>query len=477
MTRRARPDPDPARTRPRPRRAPARAASAEPPDDVFAYVDAHRARFVAELCTLLRQPSIAARDEGVRECAALLRRLMAEVGLETCLLEAGGFPVVYAEVRAPGAPRTVLVYGHYDVQPPDPLEAWRTPPFEPTVRDGRLYARGAGDNKGQLFAHVKAVEAVLRTRGRLPVTVKFCFEGEEEIGSPTLPAVVAAHRDRFTADLVYASDGPMHPTGPMVFFGCRGLLVLELTARGARRDLHSGNYGGVAPAPARRLVQALATLWDRRGRVAVRGFYDRVRSPSAADRRVLRAAPFDLAAIERDMGVPPVTGRRAGAFYRALLLEPTINVANLTAGHQGPGTVIPHVARARLDVRLVVDQTPDEIEAALRAHFARHGFGDLEVTRRGGAMAPSRTPVDHPFGRAVVRAVTRAWGRAPVVLPNLGGSIPDALFTRTLGLPSVWVPYAPHDEANHAPNESTTLEAFVNGIRTTAAALFELARG
>jgi len=447
-------------------------------NDVFEYVESNRARFVDELCALLRQPSISTQDTGVRECAELVRQFMADAGVQARLLDTGGYPVVFGEVRTPGARRTVLIYGHYDVQPPEPLEAWETPPFEPSIRDGRIYARGAGDNKGQMFAHLKAVEAVLRVRGRLPVNLKLCYEGEEEIGSRNLPAFVERHRDLLAADMVYASDGPMHPSGPLVFFGCRGVLTLELTAHGARRDLHSGNYGGIAPAPARRLVQAVASLWDKRGRVAVKGFYARVRPPSAADRRVLRQTPVDFAALEKDLGVRPVTGRSAAAYYRRLLLEPNLNVAGLGSGYQGPGskTIIPSAARAKLDVRLVMDQTPDEVEAKIRAHLRRHGFTDVEL-RRHGAMAPSRTPVDHPLGRAVVRAVTQAWGRAPVVLPNLGGSIPDWLFTQVLGVPSVWVPYAPHDEANHAPNESTTLEGFMNGVRSTAAALFAVADG
>jgi acetylornithine deacetylase/succinyl-diaminopimelate desuccinylase-like protein len=445
-------------------------------DDVFAYVESNRVRFVEELCALLRQPSISTQDTGVRECAELVRRFMTEAGAEARLIDTGGYPVVFGEVRSPGASRTVLVYGHYDVQPPEPLDAWDTPPFEPSIRNGRIYARGAGDNKGQMFAHLKAIEAVLRVRGRLPVNLKLCYEGEEEIGSRNFPTFVDRHRDLLAADMVYASDGPMHPSGPLVFFGCRGVLTLEMTAHGARRDLHSGNYGGIAPAPARRLVQALASLWDKRGRVAVKGFYDRVRPPSAADRRVLRETPVEFGALEKDLGVAPVTGRNAAAYYRRLLLEPNLNVAGLTSGYQGPGskTIIPSVARAKLDVRLVMDQTPEEIEAKIRTHLARGGFADIEV-RRHGAMAPSRTSVDHPFGRAVIRAVTQAWDRPPVVLPNLGGSIPDWLFTQVLGVPSVWVPYAPHDEANHAPNESTTVEGFINGVRSTAAALFEIA--
>ncbi|OGL06640.1 MAG: hypothetical protein A3I03_06635 [Candidatus Rokubacteria bacterium RIFCSPLOWO2_02_FULL_68_19] len=443
-------------------------------NDIFQYIDTHRDRFIDELCTFLRQPSISAQGVGMTECAELVRRLMSEVGIQARLVPTPGFPVAYGEVPSPGARRTVLIYGHYDVQPPEPLEAWETPPFEPSIRNGRIYARGAGDNKGQMFAHLKAIEAVLGTRGKLPVNVKFCFEGEEEIASKNLPAFVSAHRKLLAADVVYASDGPMHPSGPLVYFGCRGILYLELTAHGARRDLHSGLYGGVAPAPAVRLAQALASLWTSRGKVAVGGFYDRVRRPSVADRSVLGAIPFDERSVRDDLGCLPVTG--AGAYYWRLLLQPNLNVAGLTSGYQGPGmkTIIPHVAHAKLDARLVMDQDPDEIEEKIRAHLKRREFGDIEV-KRLGAVPPSRTPVDHPLGKAVVRAVEQAWGRRPVIVPNLGGTIPDYLFTQVLGLPSIWVPYAPHDEANHAPNESITLEGFVNGIRSTAAALFELA--
>ena len=444
--------------------------------DVFQYVEANQERFIAELLTLLRQPSISAQNVGVTECAELVRRFMSEAGVDARLIPTAGYPVVYGQVLAPGAARTVLIYGHYDVQPPEPLEEWKTPPFEPSLRNGRIYARGAGDNKGQMFAHLKAVEAVLRTRGRLPVNVKLCFEGEEEISSRNLPGFVGANRELLAADMVYASDGPMHASGPIVFFGCRGLLYLELTARGAKRDLHSGNYGGVAPAPAAHLARALASLWTDRGKVAVGGFYDRVRKPSLADRRALQAIPFDAKSVREDLGCPPVTAADAGGYYRRLLSQPNLNIAGLTSGYQGPGskTIIPHTARAKLDVRLVMDQEPDEIEDKIRLHLKRRGFGAIEV-KRLGAVPPSRTPMDHPLGRAVVRAVKQAWGRRPILFPNLGGTIPDYLFTRVLGLPSVWVPYAPHDEANHAPNESITIEGFLNGIRSTAAGFFEIA--
>jgi acetylornithine deacetylase/succinyl-diaminopimelate desuccinylase-like protein len=444
--------------------------------DVFGYVETHRDRFIGELCTLLRQPSISAQDVGVTECAQLVRRFMGEAGVQARLIPTPGYPVVYGQVPARGATRTVLIYGHYDVQPPEPLEEWKTPPFEPSLRNGRIYARGAGDNKGQMFAHLKAVEAVLRTCGRLPVNLKMCFEGEEEISSKNFPGFVAENRKLLAADMVYASDGPMHPSGPMVYFGCRGLLYLELTATGAKRDLHSGNYGGVTPAPAARLAQALASFWTNRGKVAVEGFYDRVRKPSAADRRVLRAIPFDKKSVGEDLECPPATEAGARSYYQRLLMQPNLNIAGLTSGYQGPGskTIVPRLARAKVDIRLVMDQNPDEIEEKIRAHLKRRGFGDIEV-KRLGAVPPSRTPVDHPLGRAVVRAVERVWGRRPLIFPNLGGTLPDYLFTQMLGLPSIWVPYAPHDEANHAPNESITIEGFINGIRSTAAALFEIA--
>lgn len=445
-------------------------------NDIFQYIEAHRDRFIRELLTLLRQPSISAQNVGVTECAELVRRLMSEVGAEARLIPTPGYPVAYGRVTAPGARRTVLIYGHYDVQPPEPLEQWESPPFEPSLRNGRIYGRGTGDNKGQMFAHLKAVEAILKTRGRLPVSVAFCFEGEEEIASPNFPAFVAANRELLAADLVYASDGPMHSSGPIVYFGCRGLLYLELTAHGAKRDLHSGNYGGVAPAPAAHLARALASLWTNRGKVAVNGFYDRVRKPSPADRRALRTIPLDAQSLQADLGCLPAVAADGGAYYRRLLTQPNLNIAGLGAGYQGPGskTIIPHVARAKIDVRLVMDQDPEEIEGKIRAHLKQRGFGDIEV-KRLGAVPPSRTPVDHPLGRAVIRAVKLAWGRRPVIFPNLGGTIPDYLFTRVLGLPSIWVPYAPHDEANHAPNENITIQGFTNGIRNTAAALFELA--
>jgi acetylornithine deacetylase/succinyl-diaminopimelate desuccinylase-like protein len=443
-------------------------------DDVFEYIDKHADRFIDELCALLRQPSISAQRVGVDECARLVSRFMSDAGAGARLMPTPGYPVVYGEVSAPGSVRTALIYGHYDVQPPEPLELWDSPPFEPSIRNGRIYARGVGDNKGQMFAHLKAMEAVLRTRGRLPIGVKFCYEGEEEIGSSHLEGFVREHRELLRADLVYASDGPMHPSGPTVFFGCRGLLYLELTASGARRDLHSGNYGGPVPAPAARLVRALASLWDETGRVAVDGFDDRVRNLSPADLEVLRAIPMDTDSLTKDLGLGVSEPER---FYEQLLARPNLNIAGLGAGYQGPGskTIIPHVARAKLDVRLVMDQDPEEIQEKIRNHLERRGFGDIRVERIGGAVPPSRTPVDHPFGKAVVRAVERAWGRRPVIFPNLGGTIPDYLFTRLLGLPSIWVPYAPHDEANHAPNENMTIEGFLNGIRSTAAALFELA--
>ncbi|MGD8818414.1 MAG: M20/M25/M40 family metallo-hydrolase, partial [Acidobacteriota bacterium] len=379
-------------------------------------------------------------------------------GCETELLSAGGAPAVLAHCEGPPNAPTLLFYGHYDVQPIDPLDAWESPPFVPTVRNGALFGRGAGDNKGQFIAHIFALRALLATTG-CPVGVKLLIEGEEEVGSPTLPALVAAHRERLACDLAITADGPYHAAGnPLVILGVRGLLYVDIAVSGAARDLHSGAWGGVAPAPARTLTRALARLWQRDGHVAVPGFYDDVRAPSAAE--------IDLA--ER---LPPGSSDET-VDWQALMFHPNLNIAGLSAGYAGAGmkTVIPHRATAKLDCRLVADQDPQHIFALLRDHFAGHGVSiDLRA-----AVPPSRTPVDSPFVAPVRRALEETWGRECYIQPSLGGTTPDFVFTRELGLPSLLVPYAPADMHHHAPNERMELAALLRGVRTSAALCLQI---
>ncbi|MFB3818599.1 MAG: M20/M25/M40 family metallo-hydrolase [Candidatus Methylomirabilales bacterium] len=371
----------------------------------------------------------------------------------------------------------MLIYGHYDVQPPEPLELWKTPPFEPTIKDGRIWGRGTGDNKGQLFAHVKAVEAVRKVRGELPVNVKFLFEGEEEISSAHLRAFIESRRDLLAADYALCSDGPMLPNDqPTILFGVRGIVHVEVSLKGANRDVHSGNLGPFVPAPAWRLVHFLGTLRDPEGRILIHGFSDDVVPPTPAEREVLRKIPFDPAVLT-GLGLP-AAGPEAGArYFERLMFQPSVNICGLTSGYQGPGskTIVPHRASAKIDIRLVVKQDPEDILQKLAAHARAHGFDDLQIERQG-VFYPSRTPLDHPLGGAAIRAVRQGFGREPILQPSMGGSDPDYYFTRVLGIPRVNVPYAPHDENNHAPNESIKLDGFYHGIRTTAALLYEVAK-
>ena len=446
---------------------------------VLRHIDGRRSAQLAALRCLVAQPSISSRNEGVGECARLLRELMVTGGIETEILATAGQPVVFGQVRAGGdeARPTVLFYGHYDVQPPEPLEGWTSPPFEPTVRDGRLYGRGSGDNKGQLLAHVLAVQAWLEVVGELPVNVKFLFEGEEEIGSPSLARFVDAQRDLLATDLVLTADGPMHESGaPMVVFGVRGVMNFDLHLRTSTIDHHSGNRGGVIADAAWEMVQLLAGLRDADGRINIEGFEDKVRPPTAFETRLLEQLPFDPEQLARVYGVDAVR-QPATEFYRHLMFKPTLTINGLSSGHVGEGTrnIIPSTATARLEVRLVADQDPDELIWKIEAHIARHHPG-VRLIRREEDMHPSRTSAELPISQAVIAAVARGFGRQPLIYPCMGGSLPDQVWTRTLGAPSIMVPYANADEANHAPDENIHLDCFHAGIVCSATLIDELGR-
>jgi acetylornithine deacetylase/succinyl-diaminopimelate desuccinylase-like protein len=446
---------------------------------VLATCDKNKERDLGELLRLLRQPSISAQNVGVAECAELVREAVAAAGLHTELFPTRRHPMVFGERTGPAGTPTLLLYGHYDVQPPEPLEAWVSPPFEPEIRDGRIYARGAGDNKGQFFAHLAALRAWHETVDELPIGVKILIEGEEETGSPHLEETVAAYRERLQADLVVTSDGPIYADGqPLVKYGVRGMLYIELRATGANRDLHSGNWGGVAPNPVWTLVRLLATMLDSENQITIPGVLDDVREPPSAVRAALDAlaartdAKETLATIGIDV-LPPPAGR---PLHDRLMIHPTMNIAGLHGGYGGEGskTVLPNQAIAKLDLRLVPDQDPDKVFRAIQDHIAHHA-PDVEIVRLG-SMRPSSTPLDHPLAAVVREAVRQGFGQEPLDVPSAGGSLPDAAWTRTLGLPSFVVPYANHDEGNHGPNENLVVDRFFAGIRTTAALVATLSR-
>ncbi|MEM7520501.1 MAG: M20/M25/M40 family metallo-hydrolase [Pseudomonadota bacterium] len=447
---------------------------------VFDHIDANRDAHLRRVMDYVRHPSISAHDIGIREVATMLVDHLAGLGFEAEAVPTSGHPMVLGHRRdAPGKP-TVLLYGHYDVQPPDPLEAWISPPFEPTIRDGRIYARGIGDNKGQHFAQLLAIEAHLQVTGTLPCNVIFLLEGEEEIGSPRIAEFVAAHADRLKADLVVTADGPLHPSGrPIVTYGVRGMAGFELAVKTGRTDAHSGNHGGTMPNALWTLVHLLGTMKDPAGQITIDGLHDPIRPPSNAERAAAEALPVDVPGYLAEMALTRLDAPADRPFHDRLMFHPTLTINGIHGGYGGPGTktVLPCEAVAKCDIRLVPDMTPEQAIACVRAHVEKHApNGEVEVIVSSSGMLPSRTPLDSPFAPAVVDAVRTARGVEPYQYPSVGGSLPDYAFTKTLGLPAFVTPYANADEANHAPNENLEVSLFHDGIRTGAALLDRLGR-
>ncbi len=452
--------------------------SAQPKDlwRIFAYIEQNRQAFIDRLIDYLRMPSISAHGEGIGEVAQYLAGWLRRMGFESNLEMTPGWPVVLGRrMDAPGKP-TVLLYGHYDVQPPDPLDAWVSPPFEPAIRDGRLYARGVGDNKGQHAAQLFALEALLACYGKLPCNVIFLLEGEEEVGSPNMPAFIEQHRGDLNADLVIISDGPVHVSGRSTLeFGVRGVVSFELRARGANQDLHSGNWGGVVPNPLWTLVHLLGTMKNAQGEITIDGFYENVQPASDLEIAALASLPVDVEAVQRDLGLARLDAPYERSFYERLACWPTLTINGLHGGYGGAEskTVLPYEAVAKCDIRLVEAQSAEEIFAKVEAHVKRFA-PEVTLIRQGG-MDPSKTPLDSPFVEPIRRAIIAAQGEPPLLVPAMGGSLPNYVFTRTLGLHTFVVPYANADEANHAPNENMEVERIIMGIKTGAAILVHLA--
>ena len=438
-------------------------------EKVHSHIDRMQNSDLDLLKKVVAQPSISAQDIGIRECALLLQDLMKGLGIEATLYETSGHPVVFGEVRSdmPDA-LTVIFYGHYDVQPAEPLEAWNTPPFQPTVVNGRLYGRGTADNKAQLLAHLLAVRSYLETVGSLPVNVKFVLEGEEESGSPYIREFIETHRDILSADLVYISDGGMHSSGaPFIYYGARGMLQIELNLETATQDNHSGNKGGVIPNAAWEMVEVLSSMIDQDGKAVIPGFYDEVLPPSKYDLKLIENIPYDPKSLAPIFGVPQIDLEKQ-EFYFKLMFQPTLTINGILSGYTGAGgkTIIPGRAMAKLDMRLVADQDPDEMFKKVRAHVQKIN-PQVKVTKLGG-MLPSRTQTDLPICKVIVDAVREAYGQEPIVMPLLSATLPDYVWTKLLGLPSITVPYANADENNHAPNENMDLECFYKGIHCSA---------
>lgn len=438
-----------------------------------AYVDAQREDAIQGLCVLLRMPTVAhpteanpALDECARTLADRLRRLGSR---DARVIETYLHPLVTGSIGSDPRRPTLLIYGHFDVQDPGPADAWETPPFEPVIRDGKIYARGSGDNKGQFFTHFLAIEAYHACGIDLPVNSKFILDGGEEIGSLALSHFVRDHPEALKADLVYEADGPVHESGrPTLVLGCRGIAYLRIRVRALRRSAHS-SYAPVLPSAAWRAIEVLSSLRDTAGRIIVPGFHDDVLSPTPADLALLREIPAVDREIMQEFAPNPRPRLSPEEYYRRLMLEPVVNIAGLMAGDlTGNQTTLPGEALIKLELGLVPRQRSADVVEKVRRHLARHEIdpADVEIIF---TTEPSRTPPDHPLVLPIARAMGRAWGQAPVVMNSFSSYAPFYLFTEQLGMHGFYACYAQPDESNHAPNEKLALENFYKGILTSAA--------
>ena len=448
------------------------------------YFETKREEHLNELKEFLRIPSVSALSNhkpDMQTAAAWLADSLTKAGLENVSIdETKGHPVVYADwLHAEGKP-TILVYGHYDVQPVDPLNLWESEPFDPQVRDNKLFARGASDDKGQVYMHVKAIEALFKTEGSLPVNVKFCIEGEEEIGSPNLPEYVLANTEKLSADIIVISDtGMQGPGKPAVCYGLRGLAGVQIEVKGAKSDLHSGLYGGGVQNSIHALVEVLDSFRNAEGTIQVDGFYDNVLPVTEEERAAYAALEFDEDALKKELGVEELFGEKGFTHLERTWVRPTLEINGVFGGFSGEGikTVLPAEAGAKITCRLVPNQDPDEIVAKLKAHIEKHKpIGvSVEVTEFDKGK-PFITPFDHPAIQAAGRSYEKVYN-VPTSYVRGGGSIPIvAAFDEILGLPVVLMGFGLASENFHAPNEHFHLENFDQGLRVIGDYYYEIAQ-
>jgi acetylornithine deacetylase/succinyl-diaminopimelate desuccinylase-like protein len=441
------------------------------------YYQQHHDSYLEGLKTFLRIPSISTLSEhqpDIKRTAEFLRGELERAGLEQPqLIEGQGNPLVYAEwLGVPGKP-TMLLYGHYDVQPPDPLDEWKTPPFEPDIRNNNIYARGSADDKGQTYILIKAVEGLLKQHGRLPVNVKFLIEGEEEVGGEHIEAYVASKPARLKSDAAVICDTEMFaPELPTICVGLRGIIYGELVVEGANHDLHSGIYGGAAPNPIQAIAEILSTLKDREGHIHIPGFYDRVVPPSAKERAAWARLPFDEREYkEKEVGAKELVGEPEVPLFERLWARPTLEVHGIRGGFIGEGakTVIPARALAKISLRLVADQKPDEAEAQLKKAIAAACPKGVTAEYKPIHNAPpSLVNPDNRFIQAAAEAMKQIFGKETVYIRS-GGSIPIvSAFEENLGIPSVMMGFGLPDDNLHAPNEKLHLPNFFRGIEAVA---------
>ncbi len=445
-------------------------------DSVASYLGENSDRFLEELKELLRIPTVSADPTckpHMLRGATFIHRQFADLEFQAEIIPTAGHPIVYAEwLKAPGAP-TVMVYGHYDVQPADPLDLWTTPPFEPTLRDGKLYARGSTDDKGQMFTHIKSAEAWLRATGSLPVNLKYVIEGEEEVGSRNLDDFLAANKERLKSDVAVVSDTSQYGPGrPAITYGLRGILAVEITLTGPKKDLHSGMFGGAVANPATGIARLIASLHDDQGRVQIPGFYDKVVLPTDVERQQFRDLGFDEAAFKEELGITEVAGEAGFSTVERRWVRPTCEVNGLVSGYTGvgPKTIVPSKATVKITCRLVPDQDPHVLTEALHQYLKALCPPSLtfEFQSFHGCPAFAFDPTS-PYIEAASEAIREAWGVDKVCLIREGGSIPVVqTFKDVLGIDTLLLGWGQNTDNLHSPNEHFTVADFHRGIEASS---------
>ena len=449
------------------------------------YVDANTDRYLEELMAFLRIPSISSLPEhtaDVNRAAQWVAERLKTAGIEAVqILPTDGHPVVYGQWLHASDKPTIMIYGHFDTQPVDPLDLWTHPPFEPVVKDDRIYARGASDDKGNMLIPILAAEALLKTQGSLPVNLKFFFEGQEEIGSPQMPDFIASRRDLLACDMVLSSDGGQwEEDQPALNVGRRGLSAVQIDVQGAEQDVHSGTYGGTFQNPIHALAQLISSMRSPQGKILVEGFFDAVRELSESERAQIAEIPYDESQYLAELGLTQLFGEAGYSTYERAWVRPTLEVNGIWGGFQGEGikTVIPSLAHAKITCRLVPDQEPDKIAELIAAHVAKHAPAGVKasVQKLAGSADPFLIPVDHPGNRAARTVLKKLYGKEPYIA-RTGGTIPVCgSFLKLLGAHLVNFAFGLEDENLHAPDEFFRIASFKRGLRAYGMILEELGR-
>lgn len=448
-------------------------------DQIDSYLEKNLDKSIAELSKLVAQPSISAQGIGLKECSNLVAGMLRARGFTAEVMDTEGAPVVFA-VRKGKGNKTLLFYNHYDVQPPEPLDLWESPPFEPSLREGKLYGRGVSDDKGHIVSRLHAIDALLETDGDLPCNIKFIIEGEEETASVHLHDFVRDNKERLAADAcIWEFGGVDHRDVPMQYLGLRGICYVELTVESLSTDVHSGLGGSIFPNAAWRLTWALATLKGPDEHIRIPGFYDDVKEPSIRDRELMDALPDVADEYKNRYGVKKfIKGLTGGTDLKMEeVFVPTCTICGLTSGYQGPGskTVLPAKASAKVDFRLVPDQKPEDILEKLRAHLDAEGFEDVHITYLGGEAA-ARTDPDDSFVRTVVQAAEEVYEFPMQLVPMVGGSGPSYPFVHDLGLPVATAGLGHPDTRAHAPNENIRVDLYLKHARHMARVIKEFSK-